>query len=553
MKIIAMPTSIPNDLFFSRRRIFPHLAAVPLSLLLVLSVVSTGFAGSATWNLNPISGDWNTAANWTPMTVPNGTFPFGPFDVATFAQSNITSVSLSDEVNVNGIVFVPNASAFTIDTQSQLLRLEGAGIVNSSGTTQNIVAGTPFGLIGFHNNSTAGSNVTYTVEPDPTNGQGFGGAIIFGDSSTAGDATFTFPENTLSNGHGGFVLFEESATAGTAEFILTGGVGSDAQGAFMQFFHSSNADRATITVNGGKGSDFRGGGEVGFADSSGAGDATLIANAGSLAPGGLIFFEDHARGGSARVEVFGNGALDISGQKSGSVTIGSLEGDGDVFLGGNQLVVGRNDLSTIFSGTIQNGGSAGGVAGSLVKIGGGRLVLSNANEYSGGTRVIRGQLFVNNTVHSGTGSGPVLVEAGKLGGNGSIGAGVKIGTGSGTGASLSPGADAGTLGTLYIKRALTFNADGIYQAQVNSSNATADSVIANGVTINAGAQFAFTDLANGTLAPGTVFTIISNTSDTPIAGKFSNLADGSTFTSNGNTYRVNYQGGDGNDLTLTVQ
>ena len=51
---------------------------------------------------------------------------------------------------------------------------------------------------------------------------------------------------------------------------------------------------------------------------------------------------------------------------------------------------------------------------------------------------------------------------------------------------------------------------------------------------------------------GTVFTVINNTATTPIAGTFSNLPDGSTFAANGNTYQVSYQGGDGNDLTLTV-
>jgi autotransporter-associated beta strand protein len=264
-------------------------------------------------------------------------------------------------------------------------------------------------------------------------------------------------------------------------------------------------------------------------------------------------FEDHARGGTARVEVFGNGALDISAQKRGGVTIGSLEGDGDVFLGGNRLVVGRNDLSTTFSGTIQNGGVSGGAGGSLVKIGRGRLVLTGTNAYSGGTRVVHGELFVNNTGRSGTGSGPVVVEGGKLGGNGFIGAGVKIGTGSGPGATLAPGGSAASAGTLEIKRALTFNSDGIYQAQINSSNVTTDAVVANGVTINAGAQFGFADLGNGTLAPGTVFTIISNTSASGIAGTFSNLPDGQTFTANGNTFKADYQGGDGNDLTLTVK
>ena len=29
------------------------------------------FAGSATWSTNPVSKDWNTAANWMPETVPS--------------------------------------------------------------------------------------------------------------------------------------------------------------------------------------------------------------------------------------------------------------------------------------------------------------------------------------------------------------------------------------------------------------------------------------------------------------------------------------------------
>jgi hypothetical protein len=46
--------------------------------------------------------------------------------------------------------------------------------------------------------------------------------------------------------------------------------------------------------------------------------------------------------------------------------------------------------------------------------------------------------------------------------------------------------------------------------------------------------------------------VIDNTAATLIAGTFSNLPDGSAFTANGNTYQANYEGRDGNDLTLTV-
>jgi len=49
-----------------------------------------------------------------------------------------------------------------------------------------------------------------------------------------------------------------------------------------------------------------------------------------------------------------------------------------------------------------------------------------------------------------------------------------------------------------------------------------------------------------------VFTAISNTSSDPIAGTFANLPDDSTFTVGPNSYQVTYEGGDGNDLTLTV-
>jgi DNA-binding beta-propeller fold protein YncE len=40
-----------------------------LSVLLLFLASSVTDAGSATWNLNPTTGDWNTAGNWTPATV----------------------------------------------------------------------------------------------------------------------------------------------------------------------------------------------------------------------------------------------------------------------------------------------------------------------------------------------------------------------------------------------------------------------------------------------------------------------------------------------------
>jgi hypothetical protein len=98
---------------------------------------------------------------------------------------------------------------------------------------------------------------------------------------------------------------------------------------------------------------------------------------------------------------------------------------------------------------------------------------------------------------------------------------------------------------------LTFQLDSTYKFELKASSGNADKVVANGVTIN-GAQFTPSDLESAVLPTGSVFTAIDNTAATPIAGTFANLADGSTFTIGSNTLQASYEGGDGNDLTLTV-
>src|SRR5438034_11660263 len=117
-------------------------------LSLTLAIACNALAGSATWQLNPVSSDWNTAANWTPVTVPNG-----PSDTATFDLSNITDVAVSASTTVNGIVFNPGGSAFMITANSfDLLTIVGTGIVNNSGVPQNFVnpSSSFLGSISFH-------------------------------------------------------------------------------------------------------------------------------------------------------------------------------------------------------------------------------------------------------------------------------------------------------------------------------------------------------------------------------------------------------------------
>jgi autotransporter-associated beta strand protein len=216
-----------------------------------------------------------------------------------------------------------------------------------------------------------------------------------------------------------------------------------------------------------------------------------------------------------------------------------------VFLGGAVLSIGSNNLSTSFSGVIE------GTGGGLTKLGSGGLTLTGANNYLGTTTIEGGKLVVNNTTGSGTGSGQVQIKDGWLAGMGTIAGAVLVGTGSGAKAILAPGQNKGRPDTLTIESPLTFNSDGIYQCEVNSRRAVADKVVANGITIDGG-RFTLRDSRGFVLPPGTVFTVIDNTSANQISGIFSNLADGATVVAGSNTYQANYEGGDGNDLTLTV-
>lgn len=91
-----------------------RLGLIPFTLLFTLQ---TSYAsGSGLWKLDPINGDWNTAANWSCECVPNG-----GLDTATFGASNITDISLSEQTALFSMVFNVGASAYHITCPPGLL------------------------------------------------------------------------------------------------------------------------------------------------------------------------------------------------------------------------------------------------------------------------------------------------------------------------------------------------------------------------------------------------------------------------------------------------
>ena|GEM_PF-768154 len=531
--------------------------ALRFSLIFLVSAVA--YADSAQWNLNPMSGVWNTTANWTPMTVPNG-----PADIATFALSNTTNVSISKNIEVNGIIFTSAATnPYTVIASPELtLTISGVGIKNNSGIAQKFVATVDgsgnFGRIlfttsataerciftndgataasrggstEFYDSSTAGNgsftnrngsgnstsatiffdistaaNGTFTNEGGGT-GTPFaeGGQTIFLDASTAGNGIFTNNGATASGGFGGDTVFDDSSSAGNGSFTNNGGTASGvaAFGGGATFFFGTSTAANGIFVNnpapasgaeGGvtefgleffnfspsagngtfinKGAATRGavGGETIFNNASTADAATLIANGGTNGgEGGAIFFEENSTGGAARVEVFGNGILDVSGHNFPSVTIGSIEGEGDVFLGANNLAVGSNNLSTSFFGVIQEGG----FDASMPKIDTATLGLTEAGSYNGKRRPDRGAFKLYDSIST----NPPVIQDGRLT-VGAVGSLTKIGS-----------------GTLQLEGVNTYNGDTIISGGVLQ----VDGSISSNTFVNRGGTLKGSGIVNGNI------------------------------------------------------
>ncbi len=370
----------------------------PLSLLAVLIAFSaSALAGSATWLANPTNNDWHTAANWTPGGPPNG-----EEELATFATSTATNIAISTPAkkvtNLDGITFEPDAGNYTITPQASL-DLWGSGITNNSGNTQTfLLGGERGGSIGFAHAAQAGPNTVFIMGGDV----GESGIVAFWDNANAGDGVYTINgANHLDWGSAAF--FANSASAGNATITVKGSAlhncvpGSNPAGpcpqGFLRFDGDSTGGNATLIAQGG----------IGDGD-----------------PGGIVFRQTSS-GGNARIQVFGNGYLDIGYHDPPGLTIGSLEGDGDVYLdsgidSGYTLTIGSNNLSTDFSGTFVGLGRPS--LGAMTKIGTGTLTLSSDLAYFGDTLIKGGRLQVNGSIYR---SLINIDDGGTLGGSGTVG------------------------------------------------------------------------------------------------------------------------------------
>lgn len=196
-----------------------------------------------------------------------------------------------------------------------------------------------------------------------------------------------------------------------------------------------------------------------------------------------------------------------------------------------------------------NGGLLDSVGtGNLLKSGSATAILgtgATANSHAS-TGVYQGRWIVN-----GTHLAPVIVSDGATaGGTGTVDNLDVMGT-------FAPGDSTAinTRSTMTVSGSLNFGATGRLQVELSNPPAASDRVRATGtVFIGSGAQLELILPDPLHVKAGDVFRVIDKTSAGAIGGvNFANAPNGGTLSAGRVTFAVNYFGGTGNDLELTVQ
>jgi hypothetical protein len=142
--------------------------------------------------------------------------------------------------------------------------------------------------------------------------------------------------------------------------------------------------------------------------------------------------------------------------------------------------------------------------------------------------------------------GFVSIDGAVINSNSSIGRNVNIGAT----ANLSPGP-----GTAQLTVGdLQFTAGATVSIEVESATPGTgfDQLLVNGMVDLSGATLNL-DASSSTVTGGTSLVIIDNDGADAVAGTFTGLAEGAIFQASGNTFRISYTGGDGNDVVLTKE
>ncbi|MCT4702883.1 autotransporter-associated beta strand repeat-containing protein [Enterobacteriaceae bacterium H20N1] len=386
---------------------------------LILNGNNTFAGGVEVWGGTlQASRDANLGIDGTSVTLNNGaTFQAG--DDFTTSRNILLGENNGGTLDVYGHTFTPMG---TIGGDGSLAIVDSS-VISGNGVLDLGTANTYLG-----DTTITGKNGTGQLTVNANVTRALGGTanstiavsdlalLNLNGSAQAESHSFNINNATLS--------FNDTANAAQSTLNLT----NNATG---QFTDSANGGSATVNVDAVS--------ALALQDSANGG-SSVVTNA------GLVTFASNAQAQGARIANQSGANVDISAA-SGTTSIGSLSGAGNVELGGATLSEGALAINDIISGIISGNG------GGLTKTGTGTLTLTGDNTWTGATTAAQGVLLINGDQSAATGattvnSGATLGGAGVIGGsvtvenNGRLAAGAAISSvGSLTMGSLNLAAD----------------------------------------------------------------------------------------------------------------
>jgi autotransporter-associated beta strand protein len=349
-----------------------------------------------------------------------------------------------------------------------------------------------------------------------------------------------------SDGYANNIEFNGGTLRATAGFITTRDTVLEANGGTIQ------VDAGTLEISG----VFSGYGNL---NKTGVGELLLSGNntfAGNvtISDGTLKMGSGTALGAAATtsdrsttpVVVTGTAGLDIAGQDAalGNLTLsgGSLiDSVGSGTLGAYSFNIESGTISATLTNVVVPNVNNLSDSVNLYKTTTGYATISSTSSYTGITFIEGGSLFVNGEL---TYSAVIVYDNGTLKGDGTIGSSICV-----EGGTVAPSFSDTASGNLTVGEDFTI-LNGTFNVVVDSSECgkitmtSADALVSlldANISVEALPGADFTDL-----------TIVDNQGDNPIEGTFAGLPEGSKFVSNGRSYSITYQGGDGNDVVLEM-
>jgi fibronectin-binding autotransporter adhesin len=208
-----------------------------------------------------------------------------------------------------------------------------------------------------------------------------GGTLILNSSSPTYGATATINGGTLQLGDG------VSALAALPSGAIAVNAGT------LIINNPSGSVTAPAVISGAGGLTIQGPGTVTLTGANTYTGPTSVTGGATVNAAGAVL-------GASTATVAANAVLNAAG----NLALGGLAGAGLVHANAFDLTVGGNNSATTFTGTIDG-------AGGLVKVGAGNLTLGT-NTYTGTTTINAGNLVATTSGSLGTGTAPVVVQAG---------------------------------------------------------------------------------------------------------------------------------------------